>query len=444
MKRVLYFICILCSAFCVLTACQKGEVPVIYPDGSDTLQRDANSIVVYECNERLFASSDAFKAIEAYVPTLKNMGVNVLWLMPIHPIGELKAVGSPYCVKDYKAIHPDFGTMEDLKSLVKTCHANGMLVMLDWIANHTAWDHAWTTEHPDWYQEAQNPDEKGWADVTFLNFNKAEVRAAMKDAMLYWVNEADIDGYRCDYATGVPVDFWQDVNEAIKAKKANALLLAETSDTRYYDAGFDWLYSWEFLYGVEGVYQGSKTLSSLFTTNKSEYNITPADKERLRYITTHDETATKAPQTVYRTAQGELSAMCLTIFVGGVPMIYSSQELGYMNKINFFEYNILDFASQNNTRDALSQLMRIYHATANYRSGKQITGSLSATVPYVEFEANDGTLLVICNTTPNENTVKFPMKHQGKEVTNLLTNTQETLGKTTTLAPYEYRIYTSK
>lgn len=428
-------------ALSIITACQPKEIPVIYPDGEEASQRDANSIVVYECNERLFAQTDAFKAIEAYVPTLKSMGVNVLWLMPIHPIGSLKALGSPYCVADYKAVNDDFGTLDDFKSLVQTCHNNGMLVMLDWIANHTAWDHVWVTEHPDWYQEAQSPDEKSWADVTFLDFANADVQAAMKDAMMYWVTESDIDGYRCDYATGVPVSFWSEIIADIRSKKPNALFLAETSDSRYYDAGFDWLYSWEFLYAIEGVYSGTKTLSSLFTTNSSEYTLTPIGKERLRYITTHDETATKAPGTVYRTAQGELSAMCLTVFMGGVPMIYSSQELGYMNKINFFEYNIMDFASESTTRDALARLMQVYHQTVDLRNGTMRTGSLNATVPYVEYSKDDKVLLVICNTLPSENTVKYPMKHQGMQVTDLVTEKTETLEKTTTLAPYEYRVY---
>lgn len=424
-----------------MTSCQP-DYSVLPPEPEQKPIMDANQMVIYECNERLFAETDAFKAIEDYVPTLAEMGVNVLWLMPVHPIGaDSKAVGSPYCVKDYTAINPAFGTMEDLKSLVNTAHLNGMKVMLDWIANHTSWDNRWVTDHPDWYQPAQTADEKQWADVTFLNYDTTVVRDTMQACMLYWINEADIDGFRCDYAQGVPLDFWKSTITAIREKKHNALMLAETSDAAHYDAGFDLLYSWSFMYAVEGLYSGAGTFGSLLSANTSEYNSTPDDNDRMRYVTTHDESATAAPGTFYRTPKGELSAFCLTAFLSGVPMIYSSQELGNMNAINFFNYNIMDFKAENETRTALKQIMKVYHETAHLRGGYRTTGSLNTKVHYIEYTDEQKTMIVICNTSSKEQEVKLPMKLQGHEVSDLINGQKVSLGATTTLEPYEYRIY---
>lgn len=441
MKTIRNLVLSTLSLCLLLTSCEQGR-HVLPPAVEEQPVVDANTTVIYECNERLFAEQDAFAAIEAYIPTLADMGVNVLWLMPIHPIGEdAKAVGSPYCVRDFRAINPAFGTMEDLRSLVNTAHGHNMRVTLDWIANHTSWDNRWVTDHPEWYQGPQTGDEQQWADVTFLNYNVQAVRDTMAACMLYWVDEADIDGFRCDYAGGAPQDFWQAVIRDIRARKDNALMLAETSDAQLYNAGFDLLYSWSFLYAVEGLYSGSSTFGALLSAGNSEYNATPAGKERMRYVTTHDETATKAPATSFRTPQGELSAFCLTAFLAGVPMVYSSQELGNMNTINFFNYNLLDFTADNSTRDALGRLLHAYHRTAHLRGGKQLTGSLNSKVPYIEYTADGQSLLIICNTANSEQTVKYPMKHQGHTVTDLLSGDTLSLETTTTLAPYEYRIY---
>ena len=428
----------------MLSSCTSRDVPIINPNGGD-MSRAAANTVVYECNERLFAQTDAFKAIEAYVPELERMGVNVLWLMPIHPRGaDEKAIGSPYCVKDYRAIDPAFGTMNDLRNLVNTCHSHHILVILDWIANHTSWDNAWVKAHPDWYKGPSTGDEQSWADVTFLNYELSAVQDTMKECMLYWVKEADIDGFRCDYADGVPLDWWKDVNKAILELKPNAFLLAETSDARHFEAGFDYLYSWNYLYALEDLYSGKGTFSSLLSASRAEYNSTPSDKERLRYITTHDETASKAPASIYRDPAGELSAFCLTAFMGGVPMIYSSQEIGYTNSINFFNYTILDFASPNTTRDALAAIVKIWHETKDLRDGTQRIASLAERVPYVEFTLGNQALLVICNAANTEQQVRMPMRYEGIEMTDLIANETITLEAVDTLQPREYRIYRKK
>ncbi|MCD7970216.1 MAG: hypothetical protein LUF87_07675 [Alistipes sp.] len=168
---------------------------------------EIDRVVIYEAYPGMFGTSNTLTAISGQLDNIKSLGVNILWLMPIYEQGVYKGIGSPYCVKDYKAVNPNYGTLDDLKSLVSAAHGKGMRVILDWVANHTSWDNAWITDHPDWYTqnsdgEIISPPGFDWPDVADLNYDNADMRAAMLDAMKYWVTEADVDGYRCDYAEG--------------------------------------------------------------------------------------------------------------------------------------------------------------------------------------------------------------------------------------------------
>ena len=416
---------------------------------SCTNNPDANlgdrSAVVYECNERLFAQTKAFQEIEKYVPELERMQVNVLWLMPIHPRGTKNSVNSPYCVKNYRAIDPAFGTMDDLISLVNTCHEHHMLVILDWVANHTAWDHSWVTAHPDWYQEAQTADEKMWNDVTFLDYSNQAVRDSMTACMLYWVDEANIDGFRCDYAHGVPNEFWKQATTAILQVKPNAFLLAETQNAGLYNAGFGLIYSWNYLTGIENLYSGKTTVKGLISISDAEFRNTPEGKDRLRYVTTHDECSEKAPKDIFKTAAGEMSAFCLTIFMGGTPMIYSSQEIGYIEKINFFNYKILSFVkaagTQIETRNAYATLLKAYQDTRDIRKGTKNAGTMDDKVPYVEYTQGESRLLVICNHQNSAQIVTLPAAYQAAKVKDMKTGQEVTLASNLNLTAYEYRIF---
>lgn len=424
----------------VLTACNtspKPEEPTTEP--TDTVK--ANTTIIYECNERLFAQQKAFNKIQEYLPVLEEMGVEVLWLMPIHPRGREKSVGSPYCIKDFCAVESAFGTKDDLRALINDAHGRGMRVILDWVANHTAWDHGWVSRHPDWYQEAETADERGWNDVAFLNYSVQAVCDTMRDCMLYWVNEFGVDGFRCDYAHGVPTEFWQMATDAVRAARPGALFIAETSKSAYYNAGFDLLYSWNYLAGIQQLYAGKKTFKQLQTTSKGEYNLTPEGKERMRYITTHDASAENAPSEFYTNAEGELSAFCLTAFLGGIPMIYSSQELGHMAKINFFDYKILGFSKNKPVTRKMIALNRAYIASANLRAGERQTGTLADAVPYIEYKQGDAALLVLCNTTNNAVDITYPAEYQGKQVTDLLTGEAVTLATGTNLPAYGYSVF---
>lgn len=441
MKKILFLL----ALPLLVASCKPKELPVIddpKPEDSTSVTPQltkANMTVVYECNERLFAQQDAFAEIRNYLPVLQQMQVNVLWLMPIHPRGTVNSVNSPYCVKDYLAIDPAFGTPADLKALVDDCHARGMKVILDWVANHTAYDNPWYIDHPDWYTTPVG-EETNWKDVAPLNFTKTEVQQAMQDAMLFWVREADIDGFRCDYAEGVPNAFWSAAIAAIRQQKSDAILLAEASDTSLYQAGFDWLYSWSYLGAVQSVFRNGRGLKNLFDTADKEYRTTPAGKQRLRYVTTHDASSEEAPSTYYRTAQGELAACCLTFFLGGVPMIYSSQETGDLDKLNFFNYNIKSFSADNSTTKAYIALMKAYVAAAEARYG-ELTNHSTDEVAMFSRKQDKREVLVIVNTTATEQSITLPMAWQREECTDQLTGEKVYAPKSATLKAYEYRVY---
>lgn len=426
-----------------LCACQPNE-PAPTPTPQPTPTEAGNDIVVYEANEKLFASTEAFKAIDARLDEIEALGVNVLWLMPIHPIGQEKAVRSPYCVKDFKAIHPDYGTMADLKTLIDHAHAKNMKVILDWIANHTAWDNAWYIEHQKdgWYTAPQG-DEQNWTDVVPLNFNKKEVREAMTDAMTYWVREANIDGFRCDFAQGVPDDYWAEAITAIRAIKPEAIMLAETSRTQLFDAGFDWMYSWSYLSAIQKLYNDG-SMASLFSISEDEFNKTPAGKARLRYITNHDACSEKANSALYTNADGMLAAACITYFLGGIPMIYSSQEVGYLKQIDFCctpaQSVKMDWNSNKDTQDKLKKLMQIYHETAKLRGGKKEILSQDNKLACFTYTSTEGTLLIVVNAKNAAVTPTVPMAMQGRRGKNLLTGEAVSLGRTMELGAFEYRI----
>jgi glycosidase len=174
-----------------------------------------SDIAMYQVNPRVFAPSNSLNAVAARIDSISALGVNVMWVMPIYPIGKVKSKNSPYSISDYKAIAPEFGTINDLKHLVQVCHEHGMGIILDWVANHTAWDNVWMKDHKDWYTQDENgnviyPAHTDWTDVADLNYDNREMRAAMIDAMKFWIVNCGIDGFRCDVADGVPADFWKE------------------------------------------------------------------------------------------------------------------------------------------------------------------------------------------------------------------------------------------
>lgn len=426
--------------------CGEKQIPIINTDPDDngnTGVAPGNEMVIYEANPKVFAASGAFKAMEDRLDEISDLGVNVLWIMPVQPIGSVNSVGSPYCVKDYKAVNASYGTLSDLKSLVSKAHSMDMKVILDWIANHTSWDNAWIAEHPDWYTKDANgniisPAGMGWNDVADLSYDSTAMRKEMIEAMKYWISEADIDGFRCDYTDGVPADFWTDAINAVRALKSDAIMLAESSDETFLDCGFDLLYGWSFQSKLADLFTGKTTVSKLYETHESEYIDLVDGKERMRFSTNHDKAMNESsPVTMYKGERGAMAAFVISAYMGGVPMIYSSQEIGYSKTLSFFATTVMDWNSNPTYTEEYKKVMKAYTESAEARGGAMTlynTGNL-VTIYY------DGGLFVTVNTTGEPVQVKTPMERAGDMAVDMIAGKQENIPSALSLDAYEYKIW---
>ena len=433
---------LLVLALALLGACKPADQPS--QNGGSTPAVTATGLpMFYEANPKLFASTKSLAAIEGQLDRIKEMGCDVLWLMPIQEFGQKNAVGSPYCIRDYKSVNSSYGTLSDLRSLVKKAHANDMKVVLDWVANHTAWDHAWITEHPDWYTQEGgviiSPKGMGWNDVADLNYDSAPMRTAMKEAMLYWVNSADVDGFRCDYADGVPHDFWKDAIAAVRAKKKDAVFLAESSNRSYLNDGFDYIYGWPFKSSLKALFNGG-SVSDFVTAVTGESASLPEGKHIMRFVTNHDQASEQSPVAEYKSAQGLLAATAIMAFCGEAGLVYSSQELAYNKALSFFNVNVLNWDSNPSFTASFGKILSLRHEKASLlTAAPKYYASGDLVVLY--HASGDKGLLVVVNPTGKAVSVKAPMERIGDKVKDLLTGSSTMVPTMLEMGAYEYKIY---
>jgi len=301
------------------------------------------SATIYQINTRQFTPEGTFRAAEAHLPRLKDLGVDILWLMPINPIG-LKnrkgSLGSPYAVRDYLGVNPEFGTLDDLKHFVKAAHDLGLYVIVDWVANHTAWDNLLVEQHPDWYARDWKGDFwpspwRDWSDVIDLDYRQPGLRKYMTDALKYWVTEADIDGYRCDVAGMVPIDFWNNARKELDAIKP-VFMLAEWESKDLHAEAFDMAYAWSWYDALHAITQGKDDLNRLFmyySHNEKEY---PFDALRMTFVSNHDKNSWEGTE-FEQFGDGLEATIVLSALSEGMPLIYNGQEAGNTKRLEFFE-----------------------------------------------------------------------------------------------------------
>ena len=338
---------ILCGAAGYLISCSvksknmKRETIVIHPEWS-------RNSVIYEVNLRQYTPEGTFKAFEQHLPRLKELGVDILWLMPVNPIGMTNrkgSLGSYYSIKDYHGINPEFGSLEDFKELVKKAHSLGLKVIIDWVANHTSWDNNLITEHPEWYTH----DSTGkiiapvadWTDAADLDYTHKGLREYMKDAMIYWVKEADIDGFRCDVAGMVPVDFWNSTVPEIKKIKP-VFMLAEWETPEMHDTAFDMTYGWNLYQIMNAIAKGEKTADDIDSIWIKEDSLYPPDAYRMRFTTNHDENSWSGTE-FERMGDAAPVFAVMSFTVPGMPLIYSGQESGFNQRLRFFDKDTIDW-----------------------------------------------------------------------------------------------------
>ena len=475
MKRILILL------FAVLAcACTAKLSSVTIPAPED--------VVMYQVNPRNFAPENSFRAVNARIDAISELGTNVVWFMPICEIGIEKAVQSPYCVKDYRAVNPEFGTIEDFKEVVAHAHARGMAVIIDWVANHTSWDNQWIKDHPEWYTHDENgeiihPAGTSWNDVADLDFDNPQLCQAMIDAMKFWVEEVGVDGFRCDAADYVPFEFWKDCVAQLRATGHPLLMLAEGQRKDHFDAGFDLNYAWGWLSALRRVFNGETVtvqqpapqqgqraqgqrqqgnrqqanrpqqqpqmrtrtvnrtvpVSTLFAADSSEYAGLPAGKVKLRFTTNHDEHVKMSPVREFFGNDGSLAAFVATAFIHGGILVYGCQEIGYPGKINFFNYAEMDWDANPGMVQEYKDLIALYKAHPALRRGSLVPYPHNDVLIFERVEDSE-TLLVMVNLRDTQVNAPVPAGWQGRKAEDLLSGKDVTFGATELMRPFEYVI----
>lgn len=328
------------------SACSQAEQDNTTTPYQPEWTRSAN---IYEVNIRQYTEEGTFNAFRDEMPRLSDMGVDILWFMPIHPIGEEKRkgeLGSYYSVKDYKGINPNYGTLEDFNTLVEEAHELGMKVIIDWVPNHTAWDHPWITEHPEYYatnEEGNITYEADWTDIALLDYNNnKELWSKMIDAMSYWITEADIDGFRVDHAAHeIPMEFWNEAIPAVDENKEDLFWLAEWADPNLYPT-FDASYAWEYFHLTTDIAKGERTFADLDEYMTKIDSVYPETAYQMYFTSNHDENSWNGTDQQLFGANFENFAV-LAATIDGFFLVYSGQETGLDKQLEFFTKDVIEW-----------------------------------------------------------------------------------------------------
>jgi glycosidase len=407
--------------------------------------------VIYEVNVRQYTKEGTFPAFAEHLPRLKELGVDILWFMPIQPIGELNrkgSLGSYYSIKDYKAVNPEFGTLEEFKDLVKQIHDLGMYVLIDWVANHTAWDNELTKTNPEWFIRDKNgnfvPPVPDWTDVIDLDYSQPGLRTYMQDALAFWIEEADIDGYRCDVAGMVPLDFWEAVRPELEKIKP-IIMLAEAEGAEFHHTAFDITYNWVFHKLFNAIAAGHKNVRHFDHAMQNEELNYPTAKNfiRMNFTSNHDENSWNG--TVFeRLGKAANVFAMLTYTLPGIPLIYSGQEAGLDKRLAFFEKDEIEWKEHEffALYQFLNKLKNHYTIFANgCETGNYIrikTSNDKAILAFMRQNETE-TFLIIANLSPYGQTFTLDL---ADDFTAAFTKQKVTINKNKkmNLAPWDYII----
>ncbi len=406
---------------------------------------------IYEVNVRQYTPEGTFKAFETALPRLKAMGVDILWFMPITPISQKdrkEKLGSYYAVADYKAINPEFGSMNDFQQLVKNAHAQGFKVIIDWVANHTGADHPWLTSHPDFY----NRDSTGkaiyafdWTDTRDLNYDNREMRDSMIAAMKFWLNTTDIDGFRCDVAEEVPVDFWKECIAQLK-KVRNVFMLAEGDKGALHKAGFDASYPWDMFQTMKKVAAGQTNVLALDSVLVRQDSTFPAGAVRMYFTSNHDENSwNKSDFGTFPGPKHAAFAVFTQTMRASLPLIYSGQEEPVLRTIPFFVKDTMEFKNYARAPfyTTLLNLRKQHKALATDADFRRVNvGNDKALYAYVR-QKDTSKVLVILNLSDKEQTITIADESLTGNPYNVFMHTNEPLKlqQTFNIEPWGYIIY---
>ena len=394
----------------------------------------SRNAVIYEVNLRQGTEGRTFKSFTQEIPRLKELGVDILWLMPIHPISKVNRkgeLGSYYAVADYKAVNPEFGTMEDFDSFVAKAHALGMKVLLDWVANHTARDAKWLHTKPaDWYEREADGTAKvpwDWTDTAKLNYSNREVWRGQIDAMRFWVEQHNIDGFRCDMAMLVPIEFWQEASAVLHAIKPDLFMLAEAEELNLFDRAFDMGYAWEIHHMMCDIARGERRVWDLRNTMYADRERYPASAMRMMFTSNHDENSWSGSE-FYRFGDA-LEVMTALTFVweAAMPLIYTGQEIGYDHTFAFFDRDPITKYQHNEFTERYRKLIALKHSQAALQAGErggrtiEIENNAKDCLMTFVRESGDSRVVAIMNLSPYTIHVDYNNGIYAGEYTNAIT-----------------------
>ena len=373
------------------------------------------SAVLYELNIRQFTAEGTFNAAIERLPFLRSIGIDAIWLMPIYPIGvegRKGSLGSYYSIRDYKGVNPEFGTEDDLRAFISAAHAMGIKVLLDWVANHTARDARWITEcAADWYERDEHGVAKipwDWSDTAKLNYANHDVWRGQIDAMRYWVEEFGVDGFRCDMAMLVPIEFWQEVSEELHRIKSDIFMLAEAEEDNLFDRAFNMSYQWNVHHIMVDIAKGARRVWDLRNAIHSERARYPREAMRMSFTSNHDENSWSGSEQSRFGASLEVMTALSFLMPSTMPLIYTGQEVGYDHSFEFFERDAMpaELYKANRTTELYRRLCSLKHSQRALDAGErggdmiEIENNAKDCMMTIVREVNGSRVVAILNLSP--------------------------------------------
>jgi glycosidase len=410
---------------------------------------DVRDVNMYQVNTRSFSKEGNFKGVTARLDSIKALGINVIYIMPIYPVGVLNAVNSPYATKDYNAVGSEFGTLSDFRDLVDGAHKRKIAVVLDFVANHTSWDNPWIT-NKSWYvlDTAGNIKyPRNWRDVAQLNFNNDDMRLALISSMKSWVLKANIDGFRCDFADGPPADFWEQAIDTLRNIRSHKLLLlAEGSRPANYKAGFDYNFGFNFYGNLRRIYKNNRSVKSIDSVNVKDYQGAGDGQRIVRYLTNHDVNSSDGtPLDLFGGKKGSMAAFVVVAYMKSIPLIYNGQEIGTPFRLVFpFTTTHVDWTINN--PDITAEYKRILAFRNNNETVRRGVLTSYSSDDICAFTKTTGSkkVFVLSNLRNKPVIYTVPATLKNSKWSDAFNGSKIKIGNSVTLEPYSYLVLKSK